>query len=164
MKIVFISCCLMAAMYTSIVAQTGSMLSAADAEAIVREHNVSRSEVGVPQLKWSNSLAKESQAWAEALVGMNCAFEHSDTENGENIYYRYGEGPVTEAVKSWADEKSLYKGGKYTMNSSAYGHYTQIVWRDTQEVGCGMASCPNGRQIWVCQYYPAGNWVGEFPY
>src|SRR5712691_6171246 len=43
------------------------------------------------------------------------------------------------------------------------GYYTQIVWRDTREVGCGVARGP-GREVWVCDYSPPGNWVGRRPY
>ena len=36
---------------------------------------------------------------------------------------------------------------------------------DAQQIGCGMAVCDDTKQqIWVCQYEPAGNWVGERPY
>jgi pathogenesis-related protein 1 len=43
------------------------------------------------------------------------------------------------------------------------GHYTQIVWRDTTSVGCAAQSCPQG-EIWVCDYSPPGNYVGQHPY
>jgi hypothetical protein len=43
------------------------------------------------------------------------------------------------------------------------GHYTQVVWRSTHLVGCGMVSC-GGSEVWVCNYSPAGNYVGERPY
>jgi hypothetical protein len=38
------------------------------------------------------------------------------------------------------------------------GHFTQIVWRGTRVVGCGVASC-SGKALWVCRYAPAGNVV-----
>ncbi|MDO9190699.1 MAG: CAP domain-containing protein [Sulfurimicrobium sp.] len=44
------------------------------------------------------------------------------------------------------------------------GHYTQLVWKKTTAVGCGMAVCGSRDQIWVCQYSPAGNWAGQKPY
>jgi PadR family transcriptional regulator len=43
------------------------------------------------------------------------------------------------------------------------GHYTQIVWSNTREVGCGVARDSN-REVWVCNYNPPGNWIGERPY
>ncbi len=49
------------------------------------------------------------------------------------------------------------------------GHYTQLVWRDTERVGCGVANCNNvdgfgAGNLWVCNYDPPGNYVGERPY
>jgi hypothetical protein len=35
------------------------------------------------------------------------------------------------------------------------------------QLGCGVASCMNGQaveDIWICNYAPAGNYVGEDPY
>ena len=43
--------------------------------------------------------------------------------------------------------------------------YTQLVWSDTTEVGCGSAICQDSKaQVWVCQYLPQGNIIGTRPY
>ena len=50
----------------------------------------------------------------------------------------------------------------------AYGHYTQLVWKGTQQVGCHTARCAAGTIFsmasWytVCNYYPAGNMDGAY--
>jgi len=44
------------------------------------------------------------------------------------------------------------------------GHYTQMVWSSTREVGAGVAHCPSGAIIVVASYHPAGNMVGSVPY
>ena len=44
------------------------------------------------------------------------------------------------------------------------GHYTQIVWAATEDVGCGTSVCPSLGQVWVCNYQPAGNVEGQRPY
>jgi pathogenesis-related protein 1 len=44
------------------------------------------------------------------------------------------------------------------------GHYTQVVWKNSMEVGGGMAICDNKSQVWVCNYNPPGNVEGEKPY
>ena len=41
------------------------------------------------------------------------------------------------------------------------GHFTQIVWQDTKEVGCAYNPCPNLDTI-ICNFYPAGNYKNEF--
>ena len=40
------------------------------------------------------------------------------------------------------------------------GHYTQIVWPETREVGRAMAS---GQRfdVLVCRYWPSGNVIGH---
>jgi pathogenesis-related protein 1 len=37
------------------------------------------------------------------------------------------------------------------------GHYTQMVWPSTEDLGCGMSVCPTLGQVWVCHYRPTGN-------
>ena len=37
------------------------------------------------------------------------------------------------------------------------GHFTQIVWKDTKKVGCGVAG-----SFAVCRYQPAGNFLGLY--
>jgi hypothetical protein len=38
-----------------------------------------------------------------------------------------------------------------------------MVWRDTREVGCAVAT-DTEREVWVCEYYPPGNVAGFRPY
>lgn len=42
------------------------------------------------------------------------------------------------------------------------GHFTQVVWRDSTELGVGMARNRNGEVYVVCNYNPAGNFLGSF--
>lgn len=35
---------------------------------------------------------------------------------------------------------------------------TQMVWKGTTKVGCAVSKCG----IWSCQYWPAGNYLGDF--
>jgi pathogenesis-related protein 1 len=44
------------------------------------------------------------------------------------------------------------------------GHYTQVVWKDSKEVGCAAYQCDDKSQVWVCQYKPAGNYVDQKPF
>ena len=64
----------------------------------------------------------------------------------------------------WVDERRAFNAGYNACASGAVcGHYTQVVWKNTKLVGCGIASCGNS-EIWVCNYSPPGNYVGERPY
>ena len=42
------------------------------------------------------------------------------------------------------------------------GHFAQIVWNATKEVGFGRAKSRDGKWYAVANYYPAGNYIGQF--
>ena len=51
--------------------------------------------------------------------------------------------------------------------SHELGHYTQLVWAETNRVGCGFTSySTDNRRInyYVCNYGPAGNFAGKEVY
>lgn len=62
----------------------------------------------------------------------------------------------SQAVDAWAMEEAQYDYGLQTF-SEATGHFTQVVWKGTQAVGCGQASCAAGGTLVVCEYSPPGN-------
>ncbi|WP_052177778.1 CAP domain-containing protein [Methylotenera sp. G11] len=148
--------------------------------AVVAAHNKWRAEAGVQALSHSPKLAKSAQAWANHLKqSQHCTMQHSKPKGsyGENLYWAsplmWSDGrkelrkvSPTEVIDSWANEKDDYDLARNACRTGAIcGHYTQIVWRDTAKVGCGMATCSDSReQIWVCHYSPAGNIAGETPY
>jgi pathogenesis-related protein 1 len=130
---------------------------------IVSAHNMVRARVEVPPLVWSGRLASIAQAWANNLLTRNDFSHRPDPHYGENLFEIMGANASSaEVVGDWASESRRYN---YTSNKcrGVCGHYTQIVWRDTKEVGCAIAR-GNGREVWVCNYDPPGNWVGKRPY
>ena len=65
---------------------------------------------------------------------------------------------ATDVVDTWGEESADYSSAHDTCAwNRQCGHYTQIVWPTTEEVGCGLAVCPTLGQIWVCNYRPRGN-------
>lgn len=134
------------------------------AQEFLSAQNRYRAEVGIGNLTWSDDLAASASAWAEELA-VNCELVHSSGSHGENLWIGTTNAfTIEDVVDSWGSEKQNYN---YAENSCAEGevcgHYTQIVWENTTEVGCGMVSC-DGWDIWVCQYLPAGNIIGQRPY
>lgn len=149
-------------------------------DAIVATHNKWRAEAGVGELSYSPELEVSAQAWADNLKQTNqCKMRHSVPEGryGENLYWAsaltWSDGrrelqKVSSAkpVDSWGSEIHDYNYAKNSCKQGKMcGHYTQMVWRATTKVGCAMAVCEDSsEQVWVCQYQPAGNWVGKKPY
>lgn len=58
-------------------------------------------------------------------------------------------------------EEALHQYGKEPTTLKT-GHFTQVVWRDSTELGVGMARNRNGEVYVVCNYNPAGNFLGSF--
>ena len=132
-----------------------------DAQAFVDAHNRVRAQHCAPPLAWSAKLAQVAQRWANALRDQHCSFGHSNGSTGENLAAgTTGTLDPEAVVKMWYDEVALYKfpDGGFSMKT---GHFTQVVWRGTTQVGCGRSRC-NGMDIFVCEYDPAGNWEGQY--
>ncbi len=133
---------------------------------VIAAHNEWRQQVGVDGLTWHSELANAAQTWANTLQDQACKLEHNpNTPYGENIYWASGTSPTPKSVvDSWGSEKADYD---YDTNicqpDKVCGHYTQIVWEKTTEVGCGKAACAN-EHVWVCNYNPPGNSAGQKPY
>jgi hypothetical protein len=55
----------------------------------------------------------------------------------------------------WYDEIKDYdfNGGGFSMTT---GHFTQVVWKQTKQIGCAKVTC-KGMDIYVCNYDPPGN-------
>jgi len=136
-------------------------------EDCLRVHNIERVNVKLVNLTWSDSLAASAQAWAENMA--KNGFRHSG-KTGENIASTsYSTKTLQRLLGLWMGEKYHYiVGCKYpacSTNSEEVGHYTQVVWHSTTQVGCGFAPGYNrGYNYLCCQYYKAGNIVGQYVY
>ena len=114
------------------------------------------------RLAWDDNLARVAQQWAQG-----CPSGHRPGGRfGENIYWSGGvQATADMAVNSWAAEAQHYnyqtmrcaRGAQASW--SICGHYTQLVWRGTQRVGCGIRTdCPGTfSSVVVCNYDPPGN-------
>ncbi len=130
---------------------------------MLASHNAVRKRVGVAPLTWSDRLAGISQDWASTLLARRQFVHRPNSTYGENLFeITGGAASSAQVVDAWAGESRNYS---YTSNKCRGEclHYTQIVWSTTREVGCAVAR-GGGREIWVCEYDPAGNWVGHRPY
>ena len=109
---------------------------------ILAIHNRERAVLGVPPLVWSDSLAAGAKDWAEHLAQINQMVHSTDMSYGENLAgLTHGGDTTAPMVESWVAEKNNWHGGNLTEeNFNQVGHYTQMVWRDAKQVGCGQAT------------------------
>lgn len=152
-------------------------LSTSSSTPYIQFHNTVRAAHSAGAMTWSASLAKQALQHAQT-----CVFEHSARGNfGENIAYGskgyYGAGDL---MALWYNEVSVspsigsvsglltYSSQSYDFSNPGYssstGHFTQMVWKGSNVLGCGVADCSSaGLGIYlVCQYQPPGNYIGEF--
>jgi hypothetical protein len=133
-------------------------------------HNDARAAFGSSPLRWSDRLADEAGSWARELAGTGQMRHASHSERrgrGENLWMgTRAYFPPGQMVASFLDEQRHFVPGAFPQVSrtgrwSDVGHYTQIVWPETREVGCALAQ---GRDVdvLVCRYWPAGNVIGTY--
>jgi pathogenesis-related protein 1 len=141
---------------------------------ILARHDATRAAVGVwSHWRWSAELASDAQAWADYLAA-NDRFEHAASirgQQGENLAASFGyANPIDIGVGSWIDERNYNYVPGVTLSEAmsratgVIGHYTQIVWRDTTQLGCGLATGRDGMSKLVCRYNPPGNNLRQVPY
>lgn len=66
-----------------------------------------------------------------------------------------------EPVEHWYSENVNHSYGKEPSTLKT-GHFTQVVWRDSRELGVGMAKNRTGQIFVVANYDPPGNFIGSF--
>ncbi|CAN5914046.1 hypothetical protein BH11MYX3_BH11MYX3_28560 [soil metagenome] len=142
-------------------APTPTPAPSSTAQQFVAEHNAARAKHCAPPLTWSPKLAAVAQQWASSLREQGCKFGHSGGQYGENLAAGTTGAMGPEAlVAMWYDEVKGYSFQQPGFSMQT-GHFTQVVWRGTTQVGCGLAQC-KGNDIWVCEYDPPGNWEGQY--
>ena len=144
---------------------------------ILAQHNAYRAQHGVPPLKWSDALAKYARSRASTLVreeGLNAGHAGLASGYGENLYWAGSSGTgsalpsasaaAERSVKSWYDEIKDYSFSKAAF-SPQVGHFTQLVWKNTTEVGCVLYPLQGSQWLEtyvVCNYQAPGNVMGQF--
>jgi hypothetical protein len=133
---------------------------------ITAAHNAARCSIRasppLPPLRWSTALAAVAQRYAEQLASKRCRLVHSSGRYGENLFWGTASYRPKDVVGAWLDEKKCFTHTAFPdCCSCTCGHYTQMVWRGTTRLGCGVARCARGGEVWVCNYDPPGNVIGK---
>ncbi|XP_073822218.1 uncharacterized protein [Musca autumnalis] len=127
----------------------------------LEEHNKRRDLHGCKPMALNRNLCNLANDWAIHLTKTRSIYHRPGNDYGENIYQLINQDPTAEdAVKAWYDEINKYKYSKPGF-STGTGHFTQVVWLDTKEMGVGRAKVDNMTFI-VCNYNPPGNVMGQY--
>ena len=139
------------------------------ASTILQIHNAERRLLDLPELRWNTDLEEQARDWARHLSRRGM-LRHADYRTlggtGENLWMgTAGRWSPEAMVSRFIQEKRHYRHGRFpdisrTGNWSDVGHYSQVVWRETREVGCAIAT-GHGNDVLVCRYWPAGNVMGR---
>jgi hypothetical protein len=125
---------------------------------ILSFHNTKRVNHGSRPLTWDTTLASAGQRHSDG-----CKWGHSGLGYGENIMA--GWKSPTDGLNKMYEQRNHYdyNAGSST-TSDTTGHFTQIVWRSTERIGCGQTVCadPVLKPLIVCEYEPPGNVAGAY--
>ena len=131
-------------------------------------HNKYRKKHHAEPLKLNKELCKIAENYSNHLAKIDRLLHSDNTFHGdnlgENIYCCGGMDPTGQKVTdSWYSEIKQYNYDDDTWKNGT-GHFTQIIWKETKEVGFGKSTNQKGKTFVVGNYYPAGNVIGYFKY
>jgi len=142
----------------------------------VNAHNVHRANHSAPAVTWDTELASIA-----AQIASSCKFEHDTSTGGGGYGQNIAAGtPAEEVAKVVSDqwynsEVDLFPqygaASPDMSNFHAWGHFSQVVWKDTDRIGCATQQCSGGvsgvggnvpPHFTVCNYRKTGNVMGFF--
>ncbi|XP_063606364.1 uncharacterized protein LOC134781210 [Penaeus indicus] len=137
----------------------------------------------IRELVWNDELAQVAQAWAEQCKGGHDGYAKRricsrNYAVGQNVFRKWGQNPESvwaEAIQSWYKEVAnmpntyVDKFSGSPPSGKMIGHYTQLVWGATNEIGCGAVEFSSIKsshtysesKIYVCNYGRNGNSINS---
>uniref|UniRef100_A0A0N4Z6B9 SCP domain-containing protein n=1 Tax=Parastrongyloides trichosuri TaxID=131310 RepID=A0A0N4Z6B9_PARTI len=119
---------------------------------------------GANPLQVSQNLVNSAQRYANILAQSptgQLIHDPNNYDQGENLASS-SPNIAYVGVRMWYDEYKLYNynAGVFTKGT---GHFTQLVWKNTQYMGCAAATSTRWNLVFiVCRYSPPGNYQGQF--
>lgn len=134
--------------------------------------NQLRSRHRAPAVTINNNISMFAQEWADNMAEYDL-WRHSPGYYGENIAMGYASSEeefnstdknafAVDAISRWYNEIDLYDFRKPGWTAIT-GHFTQVVWISTTEIGIGVSFSASTRKVFVVMNYnPPGNYPNAF--
>ncbi|TKA52546.1 hypothetical protein B0A49_13769, partial [Cryomyces minteri] len=117
------------------------------ASIVVAHHNVHRANHSAPDLVWDAGLASTA-----ATIAAKCVYAHDVTTNGGGYGQNIAAGVRADNISAvitnlFYNGEVNYFNGLYGQanpdmtNFEKWGHFSQIVWKNTGSVGCATQDC-----------------------
>ncbi|XP_022899798.2 uncharacterized protein [Onthophagus taurus] len=132
----------------------------------LKAHNEYRNNHGVPPLTLSDEICDYAQEWAEALAIGDALLYRKRPRYGESIMSVYSNDPHFKIsgdfpVSIWYDQKNDFTFGAEPEDSKS-DHFCQMVWKNTKNIGIGLARSESGSYYVVANYHPTGIRAGQY--
>ena len=134
---------------------------------ILQRHNYYRAKHQASALVRESEIEAIAQSYTESIIKSGGILRHSQNEYknqhlGENLYSGTNIKDIgTACVELWYSEEPSYNYKNPGFSSSS-GHFSQLVWKNSKKLGCGIG-CNSQNECYVtCNYYPAGNYLNQY--
>ncbi|XP_066478425.1 cysteine-rich venom protein 2-like [Tiliqua scincoides] len=139
---------------------------------ILDKHNAIRRGVkptasNMLKMEWSEKASESARKWAVKCIASSSPREERIVDGvacGESTLKSTYPLSWIEVITKWFSKASNFRYGYGAVNPRKdFYSYTQLIWYNTHEVGCGLAYCPQNEYtyFYICRYCPAGNVRGE---
>lgn len=136
---------------------------------ILQNHNYHRKRHQVDGLKRNFEIEKIAQNYSEYIVSKGgikpSGNAYKNNTLGENIFYAwFSLDPVlngTDISDGWYSQVNNYNFSNPD-DTPIFKSFSQLVWKSTEEIGCGAACSSDNWCSVICNYYPSGNIEGQF--
>jgi len=133
-------------------------------EEIFNSHNKLRIKHNSPPLILNPSLSTLAQEEAEKMAeNKEIKIDSNNKLYGKNYFFSENNSSGEEVTSFWYKGKNKYNFRKELKNKDEMiNNFTQLIWKNTKEVGFGFTNDDKGNFYVVAYYFPSGNIKGEY--
>ena len=129
----------------------------------IKRHNTLRACHNAQPLMFNCDIMKISQEYAERKPEGHSSNTYNGQWMGENLFWSWnmdltGDYPVDD----WYSEIKYYNFETGKSNGGVTGHFTQLVWKNSKELGIGYYCDSNKACVVVGNYFPGGNFNNDY--